>query len=166
MSPAIPRTTAEGLAIGGLIAWLLLLPADSCWAQSGGQTGPTSPAESSHKEGPASSSEAGQEKKAEKNAPALTRIRVSVTSSAGKPIENASVYVRFSETGGFFHHEKEQELDLKTNQDGSVKVPEIPQGKVLIQVVAKGWKTFGKWYEIHTDEQMIEIKLDPPPHWY
>jgi hypothetical protein len=57
-------------------------------------------------------------------------------------------------------------MDLKTNQDGSVKVPEIPQGKVMIQVVAPGWHTFGKWYDVEQPEQVISIQLEPPPHWY
>jgi hypothetical protein len=47
-----------------------------------------------------------------------------------------------------------------------VKVPEIPQGRILIQVIAKGWHTYGKWYDVDTDEQTIQVKLDPPPHWY
>ena len=95
-----------------------------------------------------------------------TRLKIVVTGNTGKPIGNATVYVRFPEASGLFHHEKLSELDFKTNQDGSVKVPEIPQGKILVQVLAKGWHTFGKWYEIHTSEQTIEIKLELPPRWY
>ena len=57
--------------------------------------------------------------------------------------------------------DKLAELNFKTNQDGSVKVPEIPQGNILIQVVAKGWRTYGKWYDIETDEQSIPIKFRP-----
>jgi len=89
-----------------------------------------------------------------------------VTNSRNDPVANASVYVRFNTPGGFLHHDQLAELDLKTNQDGSAKVPPVPQGKILIQVVAKGWHTYGKWYDIETDEQSIAIKLDPPPHWY
>jgi hypothetical protein len=77
-----------------------------------------------------------------------------------------SVYVRFNTSGGFLRHEKEVEMNFKTNQDGSVKVPEIPQGKVLIQVIATGWHTYGKWYDLEKDEETITIKLVPPPHWY
>jgi hypothetical protein len=55
---------------------------------------------------------------------------------------------------------------LKTNEDGSVKVPDIPRGKILIQVVAKGWKTYGKWHEIDTEAMTVEIKLEQPAHWY
>src|ERR1700690_1264987 len=80
--------------------------------------------------------------------PTTTKLRIRVTAS-DKPVGNASVYVRFPVAGGLFHKDKLAELNLKTNEDGSAKVPDIPRGKILIQVVAKGWKTYGKWYEIN-----------------
>jgi hypothetical protein len=95
-----------------------------------------------------------------------TKLRILVTGTSDKPIGNASVYVRYNTAGGFLHHDKLAEMDLKTNQDGSVKVPAIPQGKVMIQVIAPGWHTFGKWYDIDKAEEIISIKLDAPPHWY
>lgn len=97
---------------------------------------------------------------------ATTKLRIVVTAGDDKPVGNASVYVRFSTPGGFLHHDKLAEMNFKTNQDGSVKVPEIPQGKVLIQVIATGWHTYGKWYDVQKDEETIAIKLAPPPHWY
>jgi hypothetical protein len=97
--------------------------------------------------------------------PATTKLRIHVM-GGDKPVGNASVYVRFPVAGGLFHHDKLAELNLKTNEDGSAKVPDIPRGKILIQVVAKGWKTFGKWFEIESDAQTVEIKLEAPPHWY
>jgi hypothetical protein len=144
----------------------LLSSAPSSPAQSANQD------QSSPKDQPATQSEQAQPDKADKkdkksSQSATVKLRIEVASAAdGKPIGNASVYVRFNESGGFLHREKLTELNFKTNQDGSAKVPEIPQGKILIQVIAKGWHTFGKWYEIETDEQTIQIKLDPPPHWY
>jgi hypothetical protein len=98
--------------------------------------------------------------------PGMTKLKIQVTDANGKPVGNASVYVRYYTSGGFLHHEKLEELNFKTNQDGSVKVPEIPQGKILVQVIAKGWHTYGKWYQIDQSEQSVPIKLDPPPHWY
>jgi hypothetical protein len=95
-----------------------------------------------------------------------TKLKLRVLTDDDKPVGNASVYVRFYTDGGFMHHDKLAELDLKTNQDGTVKVPPIPQGKILIQVIATGWHTFGKWYDVEQDEESIEIKLEPPPHWY
>ena len=74
--------------------------------------------------------------------------------------------MRFNQSGGFLRHDKMAELDLKTNQDGNVKVPAIPQGKIMIQVIAKGWHTYGQWHDVDKPEQLIEIKLEAPPHWY
>ena len=98
--------------------------------------------------------------------PPQTRLKIRVTATDDKPVSNASVYVRFYESAGMFHHDKLSEMNFKTNEDGSVKIPDVPQGKILIQVVAKGWHTFGKWYEIEKDEETVLIKLEPPPHWY
>ena len=154
------------VALGALITGLTPASASVCWGQSSGG-GSTTTQDQSASPNSGSSKESGSEKKGNKaDTQATTRLRIVVTSNSGKPISNASVYVRFPESGGLFHHDKLQELDLKTNQDGSVKVPPIPQGQVLVQVVAKSWRTFGKWYDVETDQQTIEIKLDPPPHWY
>jgi hypothetical protein len=107
-----------------------------------------------------------QEKKEPKSADhGTTKLRIVVTGN-DKPVSNASVYVKYNEPGGLFHHEKLAEMNFKTNLDGTVKVPEIPRGKILIQVIAKGWHTYGKWYEIETESETIRIKLEPPPRWY
>ena len=68
--------------------------------------------------------------------------------------------------GGFLHKDKLAEMSFKTNEDGSVKVPAVPQGKILIQVIAKGLHTYGKWYDIEKDQDTIAIKLEPAPRWY
>ena len=96
----------------------------------------------------------------------MTRLKIRVTTDKDKPVANASVYVRFNVQSGLLHHDKLAEMNFKTNQDGSVKVPEVPQGKILVQVIATGWHTFGQWYDVEKDEQVIDIKLVPPPHWY
>jgi glucose/arabinose dehydrogenase len=97
-----------------------------------------------------------------------SKLRVTVVAAeTGKPIGNASVYIRFDEGKTFFtHKDKQAEMNFKTNQDGSVKVPAVPRGKVLVQIVAPGWHTYGKWYDIEKDEEEINIRLDKPPRWY
>ncbi len=97
-----------------------------------------------------------------------SKLRISVIAAeTGKPVGNASVYIRFPEGKTFFtHKDKQAEMNFKTNQDGSVKVPGVPRGKVLIQIIAPGWHTYGKWYDVAKDEEEIEIKLDKPPRWY
>jgi len=116
-------------------------------------------------EKPSQDKPADSKKDSKPSDPTTTRLRIRVTAD-DKPVGNASVYVRFPVAGGIFHKDKLSELNLKTNEDGSAKVPDIPRGKILIQVVAKGWKTYGKWYEIDSEAMTVEIKLEPPAHWY
>jgi len=93
-----------------------------------------------------------------------TRLHITVTGGKyDKPVDNASVYVRFPEKPG---SDKLAELDLKTDENGNVRVPPIPRGKIMIQVVATSWKTFGKWYDIEQAEEDVKIQLEDPPHWY
>ena len=95
-----------------------------------------------------------------------TRLRIEVTAGENnQPVDNASVYVRFPKEH-VLKKEKLIEMNLKTNRDGIVKVPEIPRGRVLIQVIAENWKTFGRWYHVETGAQTIKIHLEKPPHWY
>ena len=95
------------------------------------------------------------------------RLRIQVKSDNDKPVANASVYVRYNIPGNLLRKEKMAELDLKTNGDGTARVPAVPQGKILIQVIAPGWHTYGKWYDIvDKSEEFIEIKLEPPHRWY
>jgi hypothetical protein len=98
----------------------------------------------------------------------VSRLKITVASAeSNKPIGNASVYIRFPD--GYTrltHKEKLSEMNFKTNLDGSVKVPNVPRGKILVQVVAPGWHTYGKWYEADKEEVQIDIKLEKPPQWY
>jgi hypothetical protein len=100
---------------------------------------------------------------------ATTNLRIEVTAGdKNEPVANASVYVRFERPSGLLHLHKDKkiEMNLRTNQEGDTKVPDVPRGKVLIQVIASGWKTFGQWYTLDKNEETIKIKLEKPPHWY
>jgi hypothetical protein len=92
---------------------------------------------------------------------ATSRLRIELTGGdSSKPVADASVYLRFPD-------QKKVELDLKTNQEGVARSPEIRQGKVLIQVVAQGWKTYGEYHDVTESEQTIQIHLVKPPiKWY
>ncbi len=95
-----------------------------------------------------------------------TKLRIEVTAGdEANAVEGASVYVRYTE-GRKLAKDKKIEQNWKTNKEGVIKVPDVPRGKVLIQVIAPGWKTFGHWYELDQDEQTVKIRLQKPPHWY
>ncbi len=94
------------------------------------------------------------------------RLTIEVTGGENNvPVENASVYVKFV-MARKLAKDKRYELNVKTNREGITHVPDAPLGKVLIQVIAEGWKTFGRWYEITEMKQMIQIHLEKPPRWY
>lgn len=94
------------------------------------------------------------------------RLTIEVKGGANNvPVENASVYVKFVEERSL-RKDKKYELNVKTNRDGVTHVPDSPLGKVLVQVIAQGWKTYGRWYEITELHQTIQIHLERPPKWY
>jgi hypothetical protein len=156
-----PCTLRRGLfflcAVATFLATGLLSP-DACRAQTNEAD------KTSTQSQPSATGKSNQ--KDDQTSDGTTRLRIRVTNSQDKPVGNASVYVRFNQPGGFLHKDKLAELSFKTNEDGSVKVPAVPQGKILIQVIAKGLHTFGKWYDIEKDQDTIEIKLEAAPRWY
>jgi hypothetical protein len=99
-----------------------------------------------------------------KEAP-IPRLTIEITGGdAEKPIENASVYLKTQQDR--LIKDKKTEVNVKTNMQGIAHVPHPPVGRVLIQVVAEGWKTYGHWYDIANAEQVVKIHLDRPPKWY
>lgn len=98
----------------------------------------------------------------------ISSVRVTIEVTGGEkdaPIENASVYLKYVEERKIAK-DKQIELNVKTNRDGIAHVPDAPLGRVLIQIVAEGWKTFGRWYDVSDSKQPIKIHLDRPPRWY
>lgn len=94
--------------------------------------------------------------------------RVTIEVSGGEksvPVENASVYIKYVEEHKVKKN-KTVELNVKTNRDGTAHVPDAPMGRALVQVVADGWKTYGRWYDVTDPKQTIKIHLDKPPKWY
>src|SRR3981189_3183990 len=95
-----------------------------------------------------------------------TRITIEVTGGEKSiPVENASVYVKFIEEHSL-KKDKKLEMNVKTSRDGIAHVPTAPMGRVLVQVVAEGWKTYGRWLDITDPKQTIKVHLERPPKWY
>lgn len=113
----------------------------------------------------------GQEKDADAKAKqdsGAKDARLTIVVTGGdekKPVENASVYIRFVEEHKH-GKDKKVEMNLKTNQAGVCHVPVIPPGNFLIQVIADGWKTYGEYYDPSRIEPTINITLARPPKWY
>jgi len=94
----------------------------------------------------------------------MTTLRVEVKTHTDRPLDRASVVVKFVKGRNYLKLGKKTvtSWQVKTNQEGVAKVPALPQGEILIQVIAKGYQTFGQTFEVNEPERTIEVKLNPP----
>ena len=97
-----------------------------------------------------------------------TKLTVQVNSSdTGKPIEGASVIIRFRHGLNPVKMKKIiTSWETRTNQMGNITIPEIPMGEITIQIIAEHYQTFGGVFELTTPEQTVALKLNPPQPQY
>lgn len=97
-----------------------------------------------------------------------TRLTVKVQSLSGRPVDRAAVVVKFVEGRSVVKLGKKimTHWEIRTNQEGVAKIPALPSGKVRVQVIAKGYQTFGQSFDIDGVDKTIEIKLNPPQQQY
>jgi hypothetical protein len=95
--------------------------------------------------------------------PATSTIAVTVLRSGDKkPIENAAVVFHPMEGD-----KDKGAMELKTNEDGKTSIDVIPIGDtVLLQVIAKGYQTFGKECRIDKANMAFQVKLNRPGEQY
>lgn len=104
--------------------------------------------------------------KSEAASAAGSRLTIHVTAGEkNEPVDSASVYVKYIQEHKL-RKDKRFEMNVKTNRDGIAHVPDPPKGKILVQIIAPGWKPFGKWYEVADLSQPIQVHLEKPPRWY
>jgi hypothetical protein len=95
--------------------------------------------------------------------PPSSRIEVTVVRAVnGKPIEAAAVIFHPMEG----EHDRGA-MELKTNEDGKAIIDVIPIGDVVrLQVIAKGFQTYGQDYKIDKPQMAMEIRLKRPGEQY
>lgn len=95
--------------------------------------------------------------------PPASRIEVSVVRhSDGKPIEHAAVI--FHPLEGERDHGV---MEVKTNEDGKSMVDVIPIGDtVRLQIIAKGYQTYGGDFKVDRSEISMEIRMKRPGEQY
>jgi hypothetical protein len=82
-----------------------------------------------------------------------------IRNSSGKPVKNAEVVIHLIDNHG---KQKQEGLELKTHDDGKAEATGIPYGKVRIQVIAPGFRTYGEDFSIDQPNHEITIKLQKP----
>ena len=93
--------------------------------------------------------------------PPTARIEVTVVRDVNdRPIENAAVI--FHLIGG-----EKGNMELKTNEDGKAIIDVLNIGyTVRMQIIAKGFQTFGDDYKIDKANMAIEIRMRRPGEQY
>jgi len=96
--------------------------------------------------------------------PPTSKITVTVTKADnGKPVENAAVVFHPINDKG----KDEGGMELKTDENGKATLDVIPVGdRLLLQVIAPGYQTFGNDYQVTTESKEIAVKLRPPARQY
>jgi hypothetical protein len=84
---------------------------------------------------------------------------VVVRDNNGKPVRNAEIVLHPIDKTG---KQKEEGLELKTHEDGKAETGGIPYGKLRIQVIATGFRTYGQDYDIQQPTLNITIKMQKP----
>jgi hypothetical protein len=100
------------------------------------------------------------DKKSKKNEDTSATLNFLVTKdSNGKPVKYAAVVLHSVDKNG---KQEKGGLQLKTSEEGKASVPGVPYGKVRIQIIAKGFQTYGEDIDVMQPEQQIEIKMKAP----
>ncbi len=91
-----------------------------------------------------------------------TVLTIAVRNAANdRPVHQASVTVNFMNPRRL-RRDQAREWNSKTNRRGLVEFPEIPAGKVRVQVIAPAYRTHGAVFEINGGEKTVTVKLDRP----
>jgi hypothetical protein len=103
-----------------------------------------------------------KKKKAEDDQSA--NLNFTVTKDAnGKPVKYAAIILHSVNKEG---KQSKGGLQLKTNEQGVTAAPGIPYGKLRIQVIAKGFQTYGEDIDVIKPEMEVAIKLKVPAEQY
>jgi hypothetical protein len=92
--------------------------------------------------------------------PPTSRIEVMVVRDTdSKPLENASV---------IFHLDGDKgNMELKTNEDGKSVIDVLPMGATMrLQIIAKGYQTYGQDYKIDKSDMTFGIRMKRPGEQY
>jgi hypothetical protein len=84
---------------------------------------------------------------------------VVVKDENGKPVRNAEIVLHAVDKHGKQHSDG---LEIKTHEDGKAQISGIPFGKLRVQVIAHGLRTFGEDYDINQPSHEITIKMQKP----
>jgi len=97
----------------------------------------------------------------------MTKLKIVVKTQRGRPVDRADVIVRFGGRSVVKLGKMVRTTwEMRSSQEGVAEIPDMPKGQIRVQVIAKGYQTFGDTFDVNEDERTIEIKLNPPQKQY
>jgi hypothetical protein len=95
--------------------------------------------------------------------PPTAKLEVTVVRDTdAKPIENAAIVFHPMVNG-----KDEGNMELKSNEDGKCVIDVLPIGdSVRLQIIARGFQTYGQDYKIDKDQMALEIRMKRPGEQY
>ena len=103
------------------------------------------------------------DKKSQYDEPVAALSFVVLKDDNGKPVRNAGVVMH---SVGKNNKQDRGGLELKTDAEGKASFDGVPYGKLRVQVLARGFQTFGEDYEVNQPTMEITIKLKRPDSQY
>ena len=91
-----------------------------------------------------------------------TRLTLKVLAeSNSQSVADAHVVVRFVVEKPL-RRDKRTSWEAKTNRKGVVVLDDIPYGAVKVQIIAKGFQTYGEQHDLRKADEQLTIRLQPP----
>lgn len=94
----------------------------------------------------------------------VSNLKLSIVKATnGKPVQFAAVVLHPVDKDG---RQSSGGVNLKTDMEGNTSFPGVPYGKLRVQVIARGFQTYGEDFDINQPNQEIVIKMKPPASQY
>jgi len=92
-----------------------------------------------------------------------SRVTLQVmTEETKRPVPSAHVVVRFISGKTLMIKNRQTTWEAQTNRHGDLLLEDIPKGHVKVQIIAKGYQTFGGEFEVTKTEENWTILMKPP----
>lgn len=131
------------------------------WAQQPA-TAPASPQAPQVLSPPATATTSASSGKKKKDTPVAVRVTVQVVDPKGVPVQGAGVVLRQDIDHLGYTPKNPFQVELHTDEKGQVLVQGFEPGQISVQVIAKGFQTWGKLLPLKNADEKFHVQLSEP----
>lgn len=94
--------------------------------------------------------------------PVDCQVTIHITNDQHQPVANAGVVM--DQVANLKRHKVKDALhvELKSDSHGNATLSGFVPGVLLVQVIAPGYNTFGKYFYVRQAKTVIQVHLSPP----